>query len=1227
MKEKLKKILLIGVVLFMTLGAIVIVADGDLDFKKVEMNSLFSSGGRTTVFINECKECAPSTTELGKFPFTNKLNVKNDKTNTLEEIDSQVTQVGFNLIYGHNKNLIIYLGEIPVELATASEDELTDVAQLKDLRYSGLKESDGVTWSSGVHGLIEDPSSAKDGNIYEELRKIANSEDDVRLLMHLYAQKPGIFAGLANTITRWFVSIALTIIHYIFLAKRLDIDTIISVIKIKELGDVVNQLFIGNNGAISPFLVLCIIGFIMCMVGAAYHYVKGNGAIERARETFILALVAILIIGAALTNRAYTLSSPAANLIAELVEGITVSTRPDINIFLTKSNNKKSVTAVTSLNQEAMIQKIYIDMTIESQFGTSIDNLKLDGSTALSSSCSLNSFKPDGTKSAATKTVFGNNLGYYFWYANSGITNMTNKPADIDTFSGNINKKMEDVLNCLQSSLDASKGDTTKRHRIIEMTKSLAGLGGGTMNGANFLFAIECILLSIILARFVIPTVLAKFELLISTLGLAVAGPLFLINNKKTIKFAKSILYMFLFAMLKITVYEIIVILVIYVSTYIMGTSTTQTLLSIFVMILGVRFAPFLSAKIKSFLDNAENSVAPELHRARASARQSISRSADEVSKSRFAGKVGEDGKVRMNLLGRVMGGVADNLSADGYKNRYRNTKQRKEGIKRSIDSVASNMHNRMRNISNIYKDIKKDRDEDIGNFLHEKYGIKETGADALKALSEMARTGFDGIDLDRLDSTQRNAVVNMRKHKQDYDKNLEQFTKTNQSYQNNLRLYEQYKNVDPERAKTYLNEANNQKVVLDKIKEDLTKKAELYDTYGKKLATSMYNEGWNNTKIKYDKKIEDANVLKEKVEEDIAWGKNGYNKSKYEKEYRENSRTLNTAAEECGTEAITEYADSSGKRISEAQYNNLSKEEQDNYKEVAKQRIKSTPDFKYETLSAELKKDLAARQFGVNDTNTSNIKEDLKNTTNENVQFEEDSNDLSDTQRPEKVITEHSGEKKIKDEGKADSSTKKTSTETETKEAEVVEDKSKEGENTKDGNGVNENTTEETVKRENSVEENKDATTDSNKNENLKKEDSKVIFEETEEPENQNKKEDIIKEELVENEPVKEEIIKEEPVKKEVKVEDAKVEEVKKKEERKSETGKGLEEQSTSNKKEQQGSTGTKKSTRDVEQKSSMLHEELMKDTPEKYEGILDKEEKTYSNVIFEDDNGEDGE
>ena len=127
MKEKLKKILLIGVILFMTLGAIVIVADGDLDFKKVEMNSLFSSGGRTTVFINECKECAPSTTELGKFPFTNKLNVKNDKTNTLEEIDSQVTQVGFNLIYGHNKNLIIYLGEIPVELATASEDELTDV--------------------------------------------------------------------------------------------------------------------------------------------------------------------------------------------------------------------------------------------------------------------------------------------------------------------------------------------------------------------------------------------------------------------------------------------------------------------------------------------------------------------------------------------------------------------------------------------------------------------------------------------------------------------------------------------------------------------------------------------------------------------------------------------------------------------------------------------------------------------------------------------------------------------------------------------------------------------------------------------------------------------------------------------------------------------------------------------------------------------------------------------
>ena len=124
-----------------------------------------------------------------------------------------------------------------------------------------------------------------------------------------------------------------------------------------------------------------------------------------------------------------------------------------------------------------------------------------------------------------------------------------------------------------------------------------------------FLFTIVMIILALCLWRYVRDILLAKIQLLVGLLGMAVAGPMLITGNKKMINTGKDILAIVLLSFIEITIHSVMFDVIIYATSVIIGPTWEQLFVTIALLLLLFKFNKKLNEKIHELCHRIENSV------------------------------------------------------------------------------------------------------------------------------------------------------------------------------------------------------------------------------------------------------------------------------------------------------------------------------------------------------------------------------------------------------------------------------------------------------------------------------------------------------------------------------------------------------------------------------------------------------------------------------------------
>ena len=619
--------------LLVGLGSSSIAADGDLTLEQVDITMGVNSQADRTTVLYRYNTDFPSATERKKFPFQNTVlvykNVGFDTskgygkngviveesgkaTGGYSSIDAGVTHIAFDVLYGYYKAPLIYKGEVPKQLANAETNEEDKTSNVfRRLRYTTYTDCNGnigndfcILWSKDAKAMADKGVDGSDAvTQFQQLTSLANKENDVRLSASLHTNHDGDSLFAISSLLYFPIKISMTVLHYLFELKGIEISDILMSLNGTNLSSVMNALFLGDGNTVSPYLIMCIVGFVFAIVGSAWKYYKGNGAIDKLRETLIVGFIGLIIIGVSLTTKAYTIVEPVSTLVTEAIESIDVAYDESIALFQTKTSSMAAKPKAQNLNQESLIHKMYIDLAIQNQFGSDMEDLVIGGQYI--DSCTLFNFDQNGSArvigSADRKKLFADNLGYYYWYANSGASQLVSSDLQGFSDSSTQTRKIESMLNCLQQNLDNAPANSAKKQQLLGMIQNLANPNTMSMLGVNIMFTAECVLLILMLARFIFPILEAKIEILASTFGLPVAGPLLLLNNKKTTSFARSIISLFIVGLLKLCIYSLVVMLIIYIVSFAFKPNSNSMLITLMISFLGNKFAPVLKREIRKF--------------------------------------------------------------------------------------------------------------------------------------------------------------------------------------------------------------------------------------------------------------------------------------------------------------------------------------------------------------------------------------------------------------------------------------------------------------------------------------------------------------------------------------------------------------------------------------------------------------------------------------------------
>lgn len=560
-------------------------------------------------------------TSLGKHnsAFTlvhNKMDSNPDQTYPYNSSDAKITQVGFDVLYGTKRDLVEYFGEVPY-----------------DNTWDGDKRVDGWNGFYAIKGTpnIADKDYWGDTGIssgsskvsVEQLEKV-NTENEVKSLrLHaLHISPVAFWHWLGNAwyiVMSTFAWLGTKLISLMVAAKNIDMKGILDAFKLGDVSDAVNRVLIwnpdaGEHGQISILAAFCILMFFVSIAGCVFNYVRGRKK-EKDLVTSILipAFIGVLLTMMALTgkiNNIGTILSDGANKVIYEIAAMTADSSGGA-VFISEIEDSANSGKIVQIQEMGLINKCYIDMQICTQFKVSSIKALEVTTDNFGSAASTNLSKLEHVSgSTDMKNEFGNNIGYYFWFADSSAAEKTSSNKTYPkTKAMCAEGKIESIITWMQATYNSSSTSDTQKARLVTMLEGLASPDSGAGGARMFLFTVVMILLALCLWRYVRDILLAKIQLFVGLLGLAVAGPLLFTGKKKLINTAKDILGITLLSFIEITIHSVMFDVIIYAVSVMIGPEFSNLFVTIALLLLLFKFNKKLNEKIHELTQRIEGQL------------------------------------------------------------------------------------------------------------------------------------------------------------------------------------------------------------------------------------------------------------------------------------------------------------------------------------------------------------------------------------------------------------------------------------------------------------------------------------------------------------------------------------------------------------------------------------------------------------------------------------------
>lgn len=278
---------------------------------------------------------------------------------SLSDIKNENPTIGFNKLYGVNPYSFTYKGEVP------GNNAYKDYPKMSSGKLGGLERS---WW--------ENPTSISD-----KLKWDSNTTNDLHAKNLVEGDSPfsqvlkafegfffAIFAGL-NALCGVILDIEIAIANF-DVGQILHIDPM-------GISKSISQIIVGTEGHFSPVLVVALVIFALSFVSLAGKLlVTGGAAFSKVIHELLILVLAMLLVSVSTLNQYTSLMDATVGFTSKIVSGIDQDLGNKLKLFAYDTGNKTSDTNNTMVG---MTTKPYIDVIIQQQFDTTVNELDLYG--------------------------------------------------------------------------------------------------------------------------------------------------------------------------------------------------------------------------------------------------------------------------------------------------------------------------------------------------------------------------------------------------------------------------------------------------------------------------------------------------------------------------------------------------------------------------------------------------------------------------------------------------------------------------------------------------------------------------------------------------------------------------------------------------------------------------------------------------------------------------------
>lgn len=702
---------------------------------------------------------------------------------------ANVTAVSMDIAYGTTRSLVQYYGEVPYD-SCYSGGYATDAFEgIYAQRGTGLHHSETSGWtlagdrnnvSGGIYescknfwGInpinFKDVSSSSNGTKTSNSTDITSTDtgmvtladlenvnkDNVKSLrLYALSNSGSGSIGFSNFFymgMNYLAKFVIWILSLIVSAKNIDTGFILTALHLDDLMAKVTSVMIWDSetSKLSIFMGAAIILFIFGIVSFVWKYVKGGPKEQGVLSIIVTALVGMLIIGMCLTGQIASLGSSLSNGVTNIMSTIA-DAMSGSNSFTNQISDSANENKIAQMKEMALVNKGYIDLQICTQFGVDdINDLRFTnlGISAYGASDDSNVRSHlYGMSSGNTYYEFDNNLGYYFWYADSGASGT--KPYRNKTYPETNTAAAEQKLNSMITLLQISYNNTSdqaKKDNIKGVILSLAHPNGWAGMLTMLLYTAILILLMIVTWRYALGVLIGKLELFFGLIGFAFAGPLILSGKEKLVKTGRTIMEMVVVAVIEIFFYGVLFDFILFLVSSLLSTNVLQLLVVLGVLLLMLKFNPYIQQKIKELLDNTTRNISPYFSNAKNTvkryARTGMNNAMNNYDKKTKIVGYDENGKAieksnRGNALSQLMHQANNTFLADpqSHQSSLKIGAQLKDDRLKNSRDVADKLRKSAKaQVTAVDNKIKADTAEETSKLtsavtaqVNEKYNEKE---------------------------------------------------------------------------------------------------------------------------------------------------------------------------------------------------------------------------------------------------------------------------------------------------------------------------------------------------------------------------------------------------------------------------------------------------------------------------------------------------------------------